>query len=149
MNGIKLKSRPSKTKNYSNFKMLFCILLSNIFLFLLLYPSSKESHRLITHENMEKLLLPVRIFMPLPPGKREYLAELYDEKHRLLIRPVYLHPDFAETSYQTLESIHYMPVEVPKKAVKNLIGKDIFLVFPYQQDEYIQQKRKINYEIVF
>ena len=149
MNGIKLKSRPVKKGNQSNFRLLACVVLSNLFLLLLLYPGKAKKKELHSHKNMEKLLLPMRIFVPLLPGRTEYPAELYDEKHRLLTRPVFLHPDFSNMPSLLPDAIHHMPVEVPKKAVKRLIGKSFFLVFPYQKEILIEKKRRINYEIVF
>ena len=144
MNGIRLKFK--RKKQESHFKMIVCILLSNIFLFLVLIPGKNENDPLI-HKGMEKLILPIKVFVPLSPGKKEYPVELYDERRHLLVRPAYLHPDFNEISREG-EIIH-MPVEVPQKSVDILIkpNRNFFLAFPWQKEKRIKKRRK--YEIIF
>ncbi|MCY4524755.1 MAG: hypothetical protein OXB84_08455 [Halobacteriovoraceae bacterium] len=148
MNGIKLKSKLSVKNNKSNLKTLICIILSNVFLFLLLLPE-RPQQGLLTHVGMEKLLLPIKIFIPLLPGKTEYPVELYDENHRLLARPAFLHPDFSSIPSDFSNTILHIPVEVPKNAIKKLIGKSLFLAFPRQETSKKPEKRKLSYEIIF
>lgn len=162
MNGIKLKvkQRGQNKKRAHALKAVVCVLLSNGLLFFLLTGGGEESKKtddaaskLQTHEGLEKLLLPVDVFVPLSPGKREYPVGLYDERHQLVVPLAYLHPDFKGPSPSS------MLVEVPPSAMNALLehGPHRRLsAFPHQKGLKVQKKakrkrkrRKSPYEITF
>lgn len=163
MSGIELKKNENKRKQ--NFKLIACLLCSNLLLLLLFSFLGNESQAetlinkktRIFHLEHQRLKLPLTLNVAYTPDDSEIPVSLYSANKKLIISKAYLHPfDQQETNtnfkMDTAEQVFL--VEIPNEQIKKLIdhqGENLsaYPVFTPAKSTNITSNPGENYEISF
>lgn len=177
MNGIesekKVKILPSEKdkiiKKKLHFKLITCILVSNIFVIILFYSFTSKKEELSntdknkykqTPKGFKRIRLPLKLFVPLL-GPKKIPVSIYSKEKELIVKKAYLLPITDEKKGPDISYVedHYsntqFTIEVPYKDLKRIIAlKDqILMAYPYLDSPFhlkkASRKREQIYEIIF
>ena len=150
MNGI--ISSPKKAIQILKLRFSLAILISNLSLAILLWPSKRP---LIVQSNPKKLrpghnliTLPLKNFVPFQTGQKEVAVSLYSDSKKIIVPKAYVKSKKISSSNN--ENIIFL-VELPSKYLLKIIELNSKSLFAYPPSNILKtsKKRKYNYEFIF
>lgn len=146
------REQQEKEKKRNQIKIVICLLLSNLFCFLLssnfLSSSEKLPSQEETRKGFERLTLSLKLFVPLEEQKA---ISLYSPSSKLLVAKAYL---IKKIDHNSAEDYQIFEVEVPQEKWMILFKEKYHYFLAYPHNEKIAQEKNIaskvrNYEVLF